>query len=126
MPIVIRCSSRTREVELTGSAGSFVEAADLVTGAGGRVVAESTDPAPYETCLEALEVQVIEGKVVIDVVCQELVVRGGAEHLAVLGEVLRDLADEPDLGYHVHIDYFPDHYYLAEESWPLVAQVTSD
>ncbi|ANZ37188.1 hypothetical protein BBK82_15065 [Lentzea guizhouensis] len=64
------------------------------------------------------------GKVVVDVVGRDLVVTGGAEHLAVLGEVLRDLADEPDFGYHVHIDHFPDHYYLAEGSWPLVVQVT--
>jgi hypothetical protein len=75
VPLVICCSPRTREVDLGGSAASFVEAADLFTGAGGRVVAELTDPAPYETCL------------------------------AVLGENLRG---------------------LAEESWPLVAQVTSD
>ncbi|MEU7478565.1 hypothetical protein AB0A63_21445 [Lentzea sp. NPDC042327] len=124
MAVVLRCSSRTREVDLSGSRGSVAQAADLFFCTGGRVETELTDPAPYETCLRALEVRVTGGEVVVDVVDQELVVSGGAEHLAVLGEVLRDLAEEADFDHHVHVDHFPGHHHLAEESWPLVVQVT--
>ncbi|WP_425424625.1 Imm32 family immunity protein [Streptomyces phaeochromogenes] len=46
-------------------------------------------------------------------------ISGDSDNRGVLAENLRDLATAEDGG-HLHIDYFPGHFYLAEGSLPLV------
>ncbi|MER5905513.1 hypothetical protein ABT150_36420 [Streptomyces mirabilis] len=50
---------------------------------------------------------------------QILVISGDSAGRAVLAENLRAMATAEDGG-HLHIDYFPGHFYLAEGSLPLV------
>ncbi|MFD0350706.1 hypothetical protein ACFQ0M_41185 [Kitasatospora aburaviensis] len=46
-------------------------------------------------------------------------ISGDAAARAVLAENLRGMACAEDGG-HLHVEYFPDHFYLAEGSLPLV------
>lgn len=52
-----------------------------------------------------------------------LTITGAPEHLAVLADVVRDLAGDPDPDTHVHVEYFDGHYYLAESDVGLVLRI---
>lgn len=53
----------------------------------------------------------------------QLVLAGEPKSLNVLGENMEWLAGNPTEGGHLHIDYFPDHYYLRAGSFPLTLAV---
>jgi hypothetical protein len=52
---------------------------------------------------------------------------GAAEHCALLAENVASFASEAHSaeGTHMHIEYFPGHYYLGAESLPLVVALCS-
>ncbi|MGW6443814.1 Imm32 family immunity protein [Lentzea sp. NPDC055074] len=116
----ISYSARTSECELEATTACFERIADLIDSGAGRIAAAVHDPAPYDTALAGLTVRRSNGLVRVLVSDQELVVEGGAESLAVLADSLRGPVDLVNGRYHVHIEYFPDHFYLAEDSHPLV------
>ena len=55
----------------------------------------------------------------------DLVVRGHTEGLAILAQNITHLGTDPTgLGPHIHIDYFPGHFYVRAGSIPLVVGIT--
>ena len=120
----IRYSSATGEVEVAATRAALRRFADLLDSEGGRVAAQRVaDPAPYEKCLDGIDfVPVADGEVVfrVDQGVGLLVVEGGSSKVAVLAKNIRGLADDGQSGEHLHVEYFPEHFFLGEATLPIV------
>ncbi|KOV17659.1 hypothetical protein ADK60_27225 [Streptomyces sp. XY431] len=82
----------------------------------------SSTPSAGSDALAGIEVKKTAGPGVLvhlDSERQVLVISGDSAGRTVLAENLRGMASAEDGG-HLHIDYFPGHFYLAEGSLPLV------
>jgi hypothetical protein len=107
------------EVDLTASAAELSRLAGAV--ADGEGLLSSTAP-PGGGVLAGVEVRRTSDPGVLirlDPERQILVISGDSVGRAVLADHLRDVASAEDGG-HLHLDYFPGHFYLAEGSVPLV------
>ncbi|WP_406328341.1 hypothetical protein [Streptomyces sp. NBC_00203] len=107
------------EVDLSASAEELTRLATAVAQGEGLV---SSTSSPGSDALAGVEVKETSGPGVLihrDAERQILVISGDSASRAVLAENLRDMATAEDGG-HLHIDYFPGHFYLAEGSLPLV------
>jgi len=107
------------EVDLTASAEDLNRLADAVAEGEGLL---SSAPLPGNDALAGIEVKKTAGPGVLvhlDSERQVLVISGDTAGRVVLADNLRGMASAEDGG-HLHIDYFPGHFYLAEGSLPLV------
>jgi hypothetical protein len=132
---VIRYSP-PHEAEIALDHATAGELADLIARGEGAMAGDATaDPKPYQRLLDAVRVSAASstdaGKVVLaldadaDADARVLTITGAFEHLAVLADVVRDLAADPDPHTHVHIEYFDGHYYLAYSEVALVLRITA-
>lgn len=107
------------EVDLSASAEELSWLANAVAQGEGLL---SSTSSPGTDALAGVEVKDTSRPGVLirrDAERQILVISGDSASRAVLAENLRDMATAEDGG-HLHIDYFPGHFYLAEGSLPLV------
>ncbi|MER5663192.1 Imm32 family immunity protein [Streptomyces mirabilis] len=107
------------EVDLSASAEELTWLASAVARGEGLL---SSTSSRGSDALAGVEVLKSSGPGVLirrDAERQILVISGDSAGRAVLAENLRALATDEDGG-HLHIDYFPGHFYLAEGSLPLV------
>ncbi|MFF0037429.1 hypothetical protein ACGFY3_01710 [Streptomyces mirabilis] len=107
------------EVDLSASAEELTWLASAVARGEGLL---SSTSSPGGDALVGVEVLKSSGPGVLirrDAERQILVISGDSAGRAVLAEDLRAMATYEDGG-HLHIDYFPGHFYLAEGSLPLV------
>ncbi|MFJ8107090.1 hypothetical protein [Streptomyces sp. NPDC096132] len=107
------------EVVLSASAEELAELASAVAQGEGLL---GSTLSPGSDTLTGVEVRGTSGPGVLihrDAERHILVISGDTAGRAVLAENLRGMATADDGG-HLHIDYFPGHYYLAEGSLPLV------
>jgi len=117
-------SDATGEMELRGSSSQFKELAARLRS--GKEISVSLDdvpaPSPYDRSLSRVVIRGGSGKVVISLMDdgQSLLICGGGEFMAVLATNVDGFAEDGVRGEHVHIEYFPDHYYLAQDAEPLV------
>ena len=83
---------------------------------------EIPSPLPYDRSLSRVIISGGSGKVEVALINegQSLLVRGAGEFMAVLASNIEGFAEHGVRGEHAHIDYFPDHYYLAKDAEPLV------
>ncbi|MET9890475.1 hypothetical protein ABZZ47_09715 [Streptomyces sp. NPDC006465] len=110
---------RYGEVDLSASAEELTLLASVVVQGEGLL---GSTLSPGDNGLAGVEVKGTSGPGVLihrDAERQILVISGDSAGRAVLAENLRDLASAEEGG-HLHIDYFPGHFYLAEGSLPLV------
>ncbi len=107
------------EVDLMASAGELSRLASAV--ADGEGVLNSA-VSPGSNDLAGVEVKKTSGPGVLirlDPERQMLVISGDSAGRAVLADNLLSMASAEDGG-HLHVDYFPGHFYLAEGSLSLV------
>ncbi|MFI1480893.1 hypothetical protein [Streptomyces sp. NPDC020747] len=107
------------EVDLSASAEELTGLASAV--AQGEGLLSSAYPSDGNT-LAGIEVRGTSGPGVLihrDPERQILVISGDSASRTVLAENLQAMATAEDGG-HLHVDYFPGHFYLAEGSLPLV------
>ncbi|WP_133116312.1 Imm32 family immunity protein [Amycolatopsis antarctica] len=116
-------SAGLTELELSGNPDEYAEFAATLDSAGGAVALDTTtDVAPYEHAIATVEVAESSGREVVisvDRARNALVIRGGADPLRILAGNVRTAAELTDPRHHVHIEYFPGHHYLGEDSLPL-------
>ncbi|MEE1788274.1 hypothetical protein PUR71_36065 [Streptomyces sp. SP17BM10] len=108
--------------DVSGSAEDLNRLARLVAGGEGAIDLLSSAPVAGRRRLAGVEVRDTPGPGVLvhlDASRRVLMISGDAPARAVLAENLRETAGLDDGG-HLHIEYFPDHYYLAEGSLALV------
>ncbi|KAB1987461.1 Imm32 family immunity protein [Streptomyces triticiradicis] len=120
----IRYSGESSEVEISGSVNDLEELANVFTRGGILILPpHGDDPFPYSDYLSGLRVQQVQrDRVTISVDEQQRLLdfTGSRESVAVLAGNLRDLCREGGPGEHLHVEYFPDHFYLAESPVSLV------
>ncbi|MFF4324458.1 hypothetical protein [Streptomyces sp. NPDC001568] len=107
------------EVDITASAEELSRLAGAVATGEGWL---SSTASPGTNALAGAEVKGTSGPGVLihlDRERQILVISGDSAGRAMLADNLRGMASAEDGG-HLHIDYFPGHFYLAEGSLPLV------
>jgi hypothetical protein len=125
---VIRYAPRTHEAEMALDAEASSELADMIARGEGEMAGNQTvDPAPYSQLLDAVRIATAPGKVVLGINAdgRVLTITGALEHLAVLANVVRDVPLDTDPMAHVHVDYYEEHYYLAESKVSLVLRFAS-
>jgi len=109
---------------MRGSSGQFKELAARLRNEGGSSVAldEVPAPSPYDRLMSRVVIRTGSGKVVVALMDdgQSLLVCGGSEFMKILAANIEGFAEDGTRGEHAHIEYFPDHYYLAAEAEPLV------
>jgi hypothetical protein len=113
-------------VDVSSDHGGLAYLAGLVASGAGTMLTEDT-ASPYgEIALTQVTVRTTAGRVRItaDTDTRTLAIAGAAEHLEALADALADVAQSSGRG-HVHIEHFPDHPYLREESAPLVVSPLS-
>ena len=117
-------SDTTGDMELRGSSSQFKEFAARLRSGGEIPVSpdEVLDPSPYDRALSRVVIRSGSGKVVVTLMDdgQSLLICGGGEFMAVLAANIEGFAEGGAYGEHAHIEYFPDHHYLAEDAEPLV------
>jgi hypothetical protein len=125
VPVGLRCrGSLPSGLEIAGSQDALKQLANWIDAGAGALSFEKpeTSPAPYERWLARLTVAASQHPLVkIGIEDDTVCVVGGQTGLATLAENIRIFADDagsPDE--HLHIDYYPGHFFLAEESVPLV------
>ena len=115
------------EISLAGSRAELAAVAERLAAPGSIELAQAPSGGPYPVVLSSLTVVVRPGsrvRIVVD--GPAIQVEGDAAKLADLAANIRGLADEGEVGAHQHIEWFPDHWYLAEESTPLVLELLGD
>lgn len=108
------------EVHLSATETELTRLADLVAAGEGSLTCESEPAEPG--ALAAVEVAQATGpgvRIHVDTTRHVLVISGDASARAILADNLNGTAQMEDGG-HLHVDYFPDHPYLAAGSVPLV------
>jgi hypothetical protein len=122
LPRLLRAAS---ELELSLSAPSARRLGAALRLPEAEVeTAAVADAAPYDHPLAAILVRRQEsGKVMmrIDEESSALVIEGGEQYLAVLAENIEGFFSvDPEVGDHLHIEYFDEHFYLAPSDLSLV------
>ena len=113
------CDPLFGEVVLMASAEELSRLAGAVADGEGLL---SSTASPGSNDLVGVEVKKTSGPGVLvrlDSERQILVISGDSAGRAVLADNLLSMASAEDGG-HLHVDYFPEHFYLAEGSLPLV------
>jgi hypothetical protein len=126
LPVAIVYSRSTNEVDVSGNSGSLTALAEFLEQGDGRAATlDVQDPAPYEA--SGREIEVRRGKTAKVAVGVDdggrLIVTGEPEPLGILAANIRDLAATGGPDEHLHVDYFPDHFYLDTSSMPAVFRV---
>jgi hypothetical protein len=116
------------ELKLRGTCSEYGDLAGLVVaGRGSLSLAPVADPRPYDGALDEITVerrptQGVTIKLSSDACTLEI--SGDEAHLTVLAENLSEFGEDCTPGDHMHIDYFPGHFYLGSTSHPLVIALT--
>jgi hypothetical protein len=117
-------------VDIEGSADSLREFSQTLQGLAGSEVHvlphPQAPPTPYLGYVKSLKMERSEGNVCVSLIADEMVISGSPEKLMILAGNIRRLAEQQgrassdNYNEHLHIEYHPDHFYLKEESIPLV------
>ncbi|SEE82101.1 hypothetical protein SAMN05216533_3833 [Streptomyces sp. Ag109_O5-10] len=122
-------SDSTGELELSGTRSELqFLGRQLRSGQGETLLEEVSDPFPYGRSLSRMTFRPASGKVVISSSggSGSMDLQGGPESFSLLAENIEGFAAEADQDDHLHVDYFPDHDYLAEGSESLVVAIDGD
>ncbi|MEW2051769.1 hypothetical protein OHS71_01355 [Streptomyces sp. NBC_00377] len=116
----------TGELELSGTRSELLALGrELRTGRGEFPLEKVSDPFPYSRSLSRMSVRRASGKIMISSSgdSESLDVQGGEEAFALLADNIEGFASEADGDDHLHVDYYPDHDYLAEGSGSVVVAI---
>ncbi|WP_133898433.1 hypothetical protein [Streptomyces sp. KS 21] len=119
----------TGEMELSGPRSDLMALArELRSGQGEIRLEKVSDPSPYSRSLLRITYRQASGKITISSSgdSESLEIQGGLELLSLLAENIESFALEADQDDHLHVDYFPEHDYLASGSGSLVVAIDSD
>ncbi|QYN18900.1 hypothetical protein [Amycolatopsis sp. DSM 110486] len=107
-------------MDITATEKELAHLASLIAEGAGFISTAPTSPQNHTLAgIEVRNTPVSGVHIRLDGQTQIIVISGDAESRAVLSENVHAMATAEDGG-HLHVDYFPGHYYLAEGSLPLV------
>lgn len=115
-------------MEVSGTVDALEEWANALTRDDVEISTSPGDgPSPYSRYLAGIRVRsTAHGlvKMSVDAERQALSFTGSGQSMKVLSENIRGLCREGVSGEHLHIEHFPDHFYLAESRISLVVART--
>ncbi|MBM7776074.1 hypothetical protein JOD54_006278 [Actinokineospora baliensis] len=84
------------------------------------------DPAPYDHVVARVELTVTSGPALVSVSPDHRVVHftGGRAALDDVASAFVDFPADVPVGYTVHVEYYPDHYFLHPDAVPIVIQLS--
>ncbi|CAM3243625.1 hypothetical protein STSO111631_09435 [Stackebrandtia soli] len=123
--LAIRYIDLDGELGLDGTFSSFVALGQLLRrGSGDMDLATADDPYPYVGSLSRIIVRQSNRKIVMRVVDgKDFEACGNMDSLRQLARNVENFAASAYGKDHLHVDYYPDHFYLDEESVSLVVRV---
>lgn len=111
-------------LDIEGSVESLRELSRAIQGLTGSeklsLFSPPIPPTPYLGYARSLRIDRDEGKVCISRMADEIIISGSPETLVILARNIERLAEGKIGGSHEHIEYHPGHFYLKENSTPLV------
>ncbi|MCT9005385.1 Imm32 family immunity protein [Streptomyces rhizosphaerihabitans] len=116
----------TGELELSGTRSELLSLGRELRSGHGEISLEMvSNPFPYSRSLSWMRFHLVSGKILISSSGdnETLDIQGGPEALALLADNIEGFASEADQGDHLHVDYFPEHDYLAEGSGSMVVVI---
>jgi hypothetical protein len=115
------------DISLEGTQQALSQLAAVVKLAGTYplVVPEKALVAPYDAFLERLEITFSDPRVRIARRDRSLSISGPKWGLKALSETISWLSQPSSAGQHVHVEYYPDHYYLDASSEPIVVNAVA-
>jgi hypothetical protein len=118
----------TREIEISGTRSDLLALGrNLRSGQGAFRMSKVSNPFLYGRSLSRIEFRQSSGKVKpYATKSDDLEVQGGLEALALLADNIESFTLDADQDDHLHVDYFPEHNYLAEGSESLVVGIEDD
>ncbi|MGY4983849.1 Imm32 family immunity protein [Streptomyces sp. 900105755] len=119
----------TGELELSGTRSELRSLGQQLRSGQGEILLETvSDPFPYSRSLSRITFRQGSGKITISSSgdSESVDLRGGPESFSLLAENIEGFAAEADQDDHLHVDYFPDHDYLAEGSGSVVVAIDGD
>ncbi len=124
---IVASYSRTGETELRGSSLGLLSLARLLTSdepsSAKFRVPDKSSVYPYDAFLHSVSVTRNEQPVTITRENNTLVISGSLDHLSLLADNIIGLATQAsDHTGHLHIDYYPDHFFLSPLSDSLVVE----
>jgi hypothetical protein len=105
------------EVHLSATETELTRLGDLVAVGEGSLTCESAEPGAL-AAVEVAQATCPGVRIHVDATRHVLVISGDAGARAILADNLNGAAQMEDGG-HLHVDYFPDHPYLATGPVPL-------
>jgi|SRR5882672_3156784 hypothetical protein len=124
---MIICYS-SREISVIASREELVALSSLIRNTGGTMASNQTgSPAPYDKLLAAMVVEHAPGQSVRFSVTADdnLRVAGDKKKMEILAKNVESFAKESPDNHHSHEEYFPGHFYLAPDSFPVVFEFSS-
>lgn len=121
-------SPPSKEICIVGSRDEFRQLASIIRQTHGKVISNQTgSPVPYEQLLKAVVVESLPAHGVTFSVTNDdqLSITGDKSKMAVLADNVQSIAEAADVEGHWHVEYFPDHFFLAPESFPVVFEFSS-
>jgi hypothetical protein len=113
-------------VELRGTADTLSDLAraiqELVAAETFSLFIPSIPPAPYLGYVRSLTPERGAGNVCVSRGGENVNISRSANKLAILARNIERLASSESCKDHTHIEYHPQHFYLKEESVPLVVE----
>ncbi|GAB2478453.1 hypothetical protein GCM10027063_19890 [Promicromonospora xylanilytica] len=121
--IHLRRHAETREMEIRADPEGLATLAAAVANASATIEVEAPERIwPYDEALASVRVEPTDALVLIDhdESAAAMRITGSQASRKVLAENLVDFAREGKPGEHWHVEWFPDHFYLAEGGAPVV------
>ena len=120
-------SPRSREVCLTATKAEFSELTKKYLLSKSIIPCPETElkiKPPYENFLNGVIIQQTKDKLTTIQIVENnfLEISGAVSSLEIFSDNLKTLSENPDW-VHLHIEYYPEHPYLSEESLPIVLVV---
>jgi hypothetical protein len=123
--MLIRYSPKTKQISIAGSREELTRLASLIRTGSGKMIGDQTvSPKPYPALLTAITIERKTGGAVTFTVAEDnsLSIAGDKNKMDLLATNVQSFAEDSPDNHHWHVEYFPDHFYLAADSFPVVFQ----
>jgi hypothetical protein len=124
MEVSYTLDSHGAEANVDGTSVDFLGLAALLLQGKGEIKTDTEgSPAPYDKFLKSIIIKTAPGQRVTFSATEDgdLLVAGESAGLEILAGNLKWFAEgEGRKGDHIHEEYYPDHFYLAQDSIPIV------
>lgn len=120
--IIYYSNTPLKELSIEGTEGDFLQLTDLINNTRNETVeTDRANPHPYQYSLNKISVKIKPNKMVnLEVTGDELIISGDIQYLSQFSDEIKSFAENTNLGEHLHIEYYINHFFLNPNAIPLV------